>query len=191
MNMFYRWLNMSLSPFVSKLVSKNVLKLFWTRIFLDFFYYTLYHTTLSSTTPLLVLTSYTVIWFTMAVFEAIRGLSSSLKSCLELFSLSELFFGDRCKRSLIYRVLTAQNMRPWYHVKWVKIEFFIYFLMSFSVDTLKKKASCCFKILIWFFLNVHHIQSIWFSAWKKSYPKVRQGTVLCRKCLQNDLTQLK
>ena len=66
MNMFYRWLNMSRSPFVSKLVSKNVLKLFWARIFPDFFYYTLYHTTLSSTTPLLVLTSYTewyITWF--------------------------------------------------------------------------------------------------------------------------------
>ena len=120
---------------------KKCFKTFLDQIFSGFFllhslphYPLIYHTTLSS--YIIYRVVYHVIWLTMAVFEATRGLSSSLKSCLELFSLSELFFGDRCKRSLIYRVLTAKNMRPYYHVTCVKIEFFIHFLMSFSVNTL-------------------------------------------------------
>ena len=30
--------------------------------------------------------------------------------------ICSVILGDRCKRSLIFRVLTAKNMTPWYHV---------------------------------------------------------------------------
>ena len=53
--MFYWWLNISLSPFVSKLISKNVWKLFWANFFPDFF--TTLFTTLSHYPPLIYYTT--------------------------------------------------------------------------------------------------------------------------------------
>ena len=57
---------------------------------------------------------------------------------LELFSISEEFFGDRRKRSLIYRVLTAKNMRPqkvtWLGRKGDLVRFFDHFSSNHHIE---------------------------------------------------------
>ena len=82
---------------------------------------------------------------------------SELESCLGLFSISEEFFGDRCKRSLIYRALTAKNMRPqkvtWLGRKGDLVRFFDLFCSNHHIEKSFLKIPNSYMI----FLKGYHI----------------------------------
>ena len=73
-----------------------------------------------------------LIWILKGLMGSKR-VDHSHESWVELFSISKLFFGDWCKICLIYRVVTAKNMRPlkvtWLGRKGDLVRFFEYFLV--------------------------------------------------------------
>ena len=86
-------------------------------------------------------------------------------SWLGLFSISELFFGDRRKRSLIYRVLTAKNMRPqkvtWLGRKGDLVRFFEYFFGYHRIKNWHSRAqNSSMDFLKWLYIGLQKNQHL-------------------------------
>ena len=105
-------------------------------------------------------------------------------SWLGLFSMSELLFGDRLKRSLIYRHCTTRTTRPWYHVTCVRSHFSIIFGDFFTMHPIKKKLKMAENSRL-IFLKRYHIALYKMLRWST----LKDATIL--KWPQTDPTQLK